>query len=695
MAAKKQKSRKKTSADLESVRGQGGELHQQRSEGTVLSTNDGIAIADNQNSLAIRPGGPTLLEDFVLQEKISHFDRERIPERVVHARGTTAHGYFELTDSLAEFTTARVLTVVGARTPVLARLSTVVGASGSADTVRDTRGFSVKFYTDQGNWDLVGNNIPVFFIQDAMKFPDLVHSVKREPDRGFPSASSAHDTFWDFISLTPEATHHLLWVMSDRGIPRSLRTMEGFGVHTFQLVNANGDATFVKYHWRPHHGVAALTWDEAVTLAGADPDFHRRDLWESIERGDQPGWDLGVQLFTAEDAERFAFDPLDPTKLITEEDVPVRIVGRMVLDLNVENVFAENELAAFSPMRILPGMDFSADPLLQGRLFSYLDAQLHRLGGSNFQQLAVNAPRCPVANYQRDGFFQGRPQGGRVGYEPNSLDEAGPRETPGGFASAGVNSEGSKARWRPATFADHYSQARQFYRSQAPFEQSHIVDAIVFELGKVETPSIRHRMVANLRQVDESLATRVAAGIGLAEPPEASPTAVPVRDLPLSPALRYASKAEPTLRARSVGILVAKGTDLATVERASASAAAAGATVKIVSPTIEGVTAEDGTHLAADCQLSGTTSAVFDAIAIVLSAESAETLCTEHAALDFARHAFAHLKGIGVDEGGRRLLHAAGIRADEWVVDLTDPDHFLTVAAERHPEREPSVRNLP
>src|SRR6188768_522613 len=462
--------------------GAGGE-RQDQAGGThpQLTTAQGIPVPDNQNSLRPVPRGPTLLEDFILREKITHFDHERIPERIVHARGSAAHGYFELTKSLSKYTTARLLTEKGVRTPVFTRFSTVAGGAGSVDTPRDVRGFAVKLYTEEGNFDLVGNNIPVFFIQDAMKFPDLVHSVKMEPDRAYPQAGSAHDTFWDFISLTPEAMHMIMWAMSDRTIPRSLRMMEGFGIHSFRLLNAKGKSTFVKFHWRPKLGLQSTVWDEAVKLAGADPDFHRRDLFEAIQAGNFPEWELGVQLFTEAQAAKFPFDHLDSTKLIPEELIPLKIIGRMVLDRWPDNFFAETEQVAFCPSHLVPGIDFSNDPLLQGRLFSYLDTQLSRLGSPNFHQLPINAPKCPFANQQRDGHMSMQQPTGRVSYEPSSLADDSARETPRGFRSCAAPEQGDRGRVRPSSFADHYSQARLFYRSQTTHEQAHIASALVFE----------------------------------------------------------------------------------------------------------------------------------------------------------------------------------------------------------------------
>ncbi len=506
--------------------GAGGETHQ-TSTGTEnrLTTQQGTPVADDQNTLRAGERGPSLLEDFHFREKIFHFDHERIPERVVHARGFGAHGFFEPYESLSDLTRADLFQRPGERTPVFVRFSTVAGNKGSFDLARDVRGFAVKFYTQEGNWDLVGNNIPVFFIQDAIKFPDIVHAVKQAPDRGFPQAQSAHDNFWDFISLMPEATHMVMWTMSDRAIPRSFRFMEGFGVHTFRLVNAAGESTFVKFHWKPKLGMQSVVWNEAVKINGADPDFHRRDLWDAINAGDFPEWELGLQLFDDEFADSFDFDVLDATKIIPEELVPVRRVGRLVLDRTVDNFFAETEQVAFCTQNIVPGIDFTNDPLLQGRNFSYLDTQLKRLGGPNFTHLPVNAPKCPVAHFQQDGHMAMQNPVGRVNYEPNSWsgDGAGPREDPiGGFHSFEEPIDGTKARVRSEKFADHYSQARQFYVSQTPVEQAHIVDAFVFELSKCEQPGIRARMVANLRNVDDDFAQRVADGLRLDPLPEPS-----------------------------------------------------------------------------------------------------------------------------------------------------------------------------
>jgi catalase len=677
-------------------RGNAGEVHQQAGGAhPALTTNQGVPLSDNQNSLRAFERGPTLLEDFMLREKITHFDHERIPERIVHARGSAAHGVFELTRSLARYTTAKVLAETGTSVPVFCRFSTVAGGAGSVDTPRDVRGFAVKFYTAEGNWDLVGNNIPVFFIQDAMKFPDLVHSVKMEPDRAFPQAGSAHDTFWDFVSLTPEAFHMIMWAMSDRTIPRYLRTMEGFGVHSFRLVNAKGDSTFVKFHWRPVLGIQSTVWDEAVKLQAADNDFHRRDLFESIEAGNFPQWDLAVQLFTQEQADGFPFDHLDPTKLIPEETIPLTVIGRMTLDRWSDNFFAETEQVAFCPSHVVPGIDFSDDPLLQGRLFSYLDTQLKRLGGPNFHQIPINAPKCPFANLQRDGHMQMAVPKGRVNYEPSSLQADSPRASAAGFRSfAQPADSGAKGRIRAASFADHYSQPRLFFRSQNALEQAHIASALVFELSKVGTPHVREAIVGHLRNIDSGLAQRVADGLGMdALPPAPTPASKPF-DMPPSPALRIIDRMKDTLEGRCVGILVDDGSDAATVRALRKAIEQAGARVKIVAPKLGGAGLSDRRKLAADGQLAGTPSTVFDAVALVLSDEAGKKLSKEAAAVDFVRDAFGHLKAIAADGGAQALLRAAGIGRDAGVVDASDAKAFVKAAKTRQWDREPKLRTL-
>jgi catalase len=688
--------RKPDSTDSTGSRGEGDELHQVvGGKHPPMTTNQGTPVSDNQNSLRAGARGPTLLEDFILREKITHFDHERIPERIVHARGSAAHGFFELTKSLKQYTTAKILTETGKRTPLFTRFSTVAGGAGSVDTPRDVRGFAVKVYTDEGNWDLVGNNIPVFFIQDAIKFPDLIHAVKMEPDRGFPQAGSAHDTFWDFISLTPEAMHMIMWAMSDRAIPRSLRMMEGFGIHSFRLLDANGNSTFVKFHWRPKLGLQSTVWDEAVKLQAADNDFHRRDLFEAITAGNFPEWDLAVQLFTQDQADAFPFDHLDATKLIPEELVPLKVIGRMVLDRWPDNFFAETEQVAFCPSHLVPGIDFSDDPLLQGRLFSYLDTQLSRLGSPNFHQLPINAPKCPFANQQRDGHMQMQVPTGRVSYEPSSLDPKSARETPRGFRSAATtDGEGEKTRIRAESFADHYSQARQFFRSQTTPEQAHIASALVFELSKVGTAHVREAIVGHLRHVDADLAKRVAAGLGMEALPPAPAALVKPKDMPLSPALQIIGKMKDTLEGRCVGILIADGSDAATINGLRKAVEDAGATVKIVAPKIGGAKLSGGKRQAADGQLAGTPSMVFDAIALVLSETGGKRLAQEAAAVDFVRDAFGHLKAIAADAGAQTVLKAAGISKDAGVVEASDRNGFIAAAKTRQWARETKVRTL-
>ncbi len=666
-------------------RGAGDELHQVASDGQpVLTTNQGAPISDDHNSLKGGPRGPVLLEDFILREKIFHFDHERIPERVVHARGLAAHGYFELTDSLSDLTTALVLGEVGERTPVFARFSTVAGNRGSADLARDVRGFAVKFYTKQGNWDLVGNNIPVFFIQDAIKFPDLAHAVKEEPDRGFPQAQSAHDTFWDWIACTPEAMHMVMWQMSDRTIPRSVRFMQGFGVHSFRLVNDEGQSTFVKFHWTPELNMQSVVWDEAVKINGADPDYHRRDLYTSIRDGEHPSWTLGVQLFTEEDAEAFDFDHLDATKIIPEEVVPLRTIGRMVLDRNPANVFAETEQVAFCTQNLVPGIDFSDDPLLHGRNFSYLDTQLSRLGSTNFHQIPINAPKCPFGNMQRDGHMQMHPQATRVAYTPSLIDPSGPREHPSGFRSFPAPVEGAKVRERSATFADHYSQARQFFMSQTEPEQDHIVAALVFELSKVEMPVVRAAMLGHLVNIDQELGERVANGLGHDAPIVPAEAAVATRtDLEPSPKLSILANGPPTMVGRLVGILVTDGASSEIIGSLIEAATAAEASVKIIAPKLGGVTLDDGSKLKGDFQLAGGPSVLFDTLAIVASEDGVDTLLGEAAAVAWVHDAFAHLKVIAHSSEVADLLDVAGVETDEGIVPLAgaqDAAAFIDVA---------------
>jgi catalase len=685
--------------------GNGGETHQTtRSADQTLTTNQGIPVSDNQNSLKSGARGPSLLEDFVLREKITHFDHERIPERIVHARGSGAHGYFQPTKSLARLTKAAFLQSPATKTEVFVRFSTVAGGAGSGDMPRDVRGFAVKFYTEEGNFDLVGNNIPVFFIQDAIKFPDLIHSVKMEPDRGYPQAASAHDTFWDFASLMPESMHMLTWVMSDRAIPRSLRMIEGFGIHTFRLVNKKGDSTFVKFHWRPAAGAVSVVWDEAVKINGADPDFHRRDLFEAIAKGDFPEFEFCIQSFDQKTADGFDFDILDATKLIPEEIVPLEVIGRMVLDRNVDNFFAETEQAAFHPGNIVPGIDFTNDPLLQGRLFSYTDTQLLRLGGPNFHELEINRPRCPMRNFQRDGLKRQIVPTGRVAYEPNSLDPAGPRENPAlgyqTFAKQRAEDEqGDKQRTRPESFADHYSQARLFFRSMSEPEQRHIVSAFAFELGKVETIAIRTRMLGHLMIIDKKLGSGVETALGMEGQADAIKPAVAPIDMDPSPALSLIKKAKPTLMGRKVAVLVTDGVDESVVRSLRAAVEKAGAALAVVAPKIGGVKTAKGGKLPADHALSSAPSVLFDAVALLPSAAGAALLAKEAAAIDWLRDAFGHLKVIGHVASAAPILAKAAVapQADEGVVDLgrSGGVNAFIAAAKQHRvwKREPKLRS--
>lgn len=688
-------------AAVKTVAGKGGETHQQASAADGrdrLTTNQGTAIADNQNSLKIGARGPTLLEDFILREKITHFDHERIPERIVHARGSGAHGYFQVYKDQSAITKAAFLSNPREKTKVFVRFSTVAGGAGSPDTVRDVRGFAVKFYTSEGNFDLVGNNIPVFFIQDAMKFPDLVHSVKMEPDRAFPQAASAHDTFWDFVSLMPESTHMLMWAMSDRGIPRSYRMMEGFGVHTFRFINAKGKSTFVKFHWRPTIGAVSLIWDEAVKLAGADYDFHRRDLWNAIDTGDFPEFELGIQAFDEKTADALGFDVLDPTKLIPEEMIPVQMIGKLVLDRNPDNFFAETEQVAFHPGHVVPGIDFSNDPLLQGRLFSYLDTQLSRLGGSNFHELPINRPVCPMRNFQRDGIHRMDVPRGRVAYEPNSLAPDSPREHPtAGFSSFPESVNNDKLRARPESFADHYGHARLFWLSMTKPEQTHIVSAFAFELAKVETIAIRRRMLGRLKLVHDDLCNGVEAALGMEGQAETLIPAVPAKTMKPSKALSLIAKAPPTIKGRKIGVLLTDGGDAALLAAVQKTAQAEGAVVEIVAPKIGGAKLSDGSKVPANHTISGGPSVLFDAVVLLLSADGVKALVREAGAVAWVHDAFSHLKVIGHVAAAKPLMDKAGVEPDDGIVALEGKGgtKAFVAAASQHRiwAREPKLRS--
>lgn len=675
-------------ADQDVMISTGGEVHQTaRGETPVLTTQQGIPIADDQNSLKIGSRGPTALEDFHFREKLFHFDHERIPERVVHARGFGAHGYFENYESLSDVTKADLFQRPKEKTPVFVRFSTVAGNKGSPDLARDVRGFAVKLYTKEGNWDIVGNNIPVFFIQDAIKFPDIIHAAKQEPDRGFPQAQTAHDNFWDFISLTPESMHMVMWIMSDRTIPRSFRFMEGFGVHTFRFVNAKGKSTFVKFHWKPRLGLQSVVWNEAVKINGADPDFHRRDLWNAIQMGDYPEWELGLQLFDDNFADRFDFDVLDATKIIPEEQVPVKLVGRLVLDRCVENFFAETEQVAFCTQNIVPGIDFTNDPLLQGRNFSYLDTQLKRLGSPNFTHIPINAPKCPFHVFQQDGHMAMMNPKGRINYEPNSWNGqgGGPRESPEkGFQSYSAEEDGEKVRIRSETFADHYSQARQFYISQTETEQNHIAEALTFELSKVERLEIRTRMVSHLLNIHPKLVKDVADGLRLKEMPKAADAAKPTReDLKKSPALSIVLNGPQSFKGRKIGALVTDGVDIAILKSLQSALKKEGAMIEIVAPKIGGVKASDGSWIEAAQRIDGGPSVLYDAVALLPSKDGATALANNAAARDFVADAFSHRKFIGYVDAATPLFAKAGVsdNHDEGVIALkkpTDCSAFIT-----------------
>lgn len=646
--------------------GHGGETHQQATgKVSTLTTQQGGPIADDQNSLKAGARGPTLMEDHILREKLFHFDHERIPERVVHARGFGAHGYFETTDTLEDITCADIFQRKGERTPAFVRFSTVAGNKGSADLARDVRGFAVKLYTKEGNWDIVGNNIPVFFIQDAIKFPDLIHAAKQEPDRGFPQAQTAHDNFWDFASLMPESMHMLMWAMSDRAIPRSFRFMEGFGVHTFRLVNKEGKSQFVKFHWKPKQGLQSVLWDEALKINGADPDFHRRDLWSAIQRGDYPEWHLGMQIFDEAFAEQFEFDVLDPTKIIPEEQVPVRIVGRLVLDRVVSNFFAETEQVAFCTQNIVKGIDHSNDPLLQGRNFSYLDTQLKRLGGPNFTQLPINAPKCPMHHFQQDGHMAMSNPTGRANYEPNSWgeEEGGPRECPvKGFESYPEDVAGPKTRVRSETFADHYSQARQFYISQTDIEQQHIINAFSFELSKVKTPAIRKRMVSHLLNIDQQLAENVAQKLGIDPLPEPADAAMPTRDdLPVSDRVSILKNRLISFKGRKMGVLLTNGFNEEIFQHLEAMLKGEGAIYEVVAPHSGEVMSNKGNTVTVDEKIDGGPSVLFDAVVILPSTEGVQKLMEIPNAMTFVSDAYNHMKFIGYVDEAMPLLEKAGL----------------------------------
>ncbi len=692
--------RANTNAKLDSL-----EEFRSDATGQALRTNQGVKIADNQNTLKAGPRGPSLLEDFIMREKITHFDHERIPERIVHARGTGAHGFFQTYENHAALTKAGFLQDPGKKTPVFVRFSTVQGPRGSGDTVRDVRGFAVKFFTDEGNFDLVGNNMPVFFIQDAIKFPDFVHAVKPEPHNEIPTGGSAHDTFWDFVSLVPESAHMVIWAMSDRAIPKSLRSMQGFGVHTFRLINAEGKSRFVKFHWRPTAGTCSLVWDEAQKLAGKDTDYHRRDLWEAIEMGDYPEWELGVQIVEEENEHDFDFDILDPTKIIPEEIVPITPLGKMTLNRNPDNFFAETEQVAFCPGHIVPGIDFSNDPLLQGRLFSYTDTQISRLGGPNFHELPINRPVAPFHNGQRDAQHRTTIDKGRASYEPNSIDGGWPKETPpaaqdGGFESYPERIDAAKIRQRSESFSDHFSQARLFFNSMSDHEKEHIIAAYSFELGKVEREFIRAREVNEiLANIDLTLAKRVAENLGLPAPAKGT---VEVRKTSLeqSPALSQANLLPGNIKTRKVAILTANGVDAAAIDAMKKALEAEGAHAKLLGPTSAPVKTADGKALPVDASMEGMPSIAFDAVFVPGGAASITALSGDGVALHYLLEAYKHLKAIALHGEAKQLQDLLKLDADAGLLQgadvgaLTKP-FFAAIGEHRVWAREPKAKAIP
>lgn len=676
-----------------------------------MTTNVGQPISTDQNSLRAGARGPALLEDFVMREKIQHFDQERIPERIVHARGAAAHGYFELYESLSDLTTAKVLTDTSLRTPVFVRFSTVAGSRGSADTARDVRGFAVKFYTPEGNWDIVGNNIPVFFIQDAIKFPDLIHAAKPEPHNEIPQAQTAHDTFWDFISLTPESMHMIMWIMSDRAIPRAFNFMEGFGVHTFRLVNAQGKSTFVKFHWKPVLGMHSLVWDEAQKIAGKDPDFHRRSMWEAINDGNYYEYELAIQTLAQEDEQKFDFDILDATKIWPEELIPIRKIGKMTLNRNPDNYFAETEQVAFNVTNIPPGIDLSDDPLLQGRTFSYLDTQLSRLGSPNFTELPINRPVQTVSNNQRDAHMRYTINKGRVSYAPASLDDHDPDEVnppAPGFVSYQEQVSGPKVRVRSESFGDHYGQARLFWNSMSPIEKEHLAKALQFELSHVETRKVRQRMIGHLEQINGKLAIQTAAALGELDmvsgehvkPSGTSDSVVEMQALAdaispttasggvqVSDALSMEKNLIADPKGRKAAILVDAEVQYEPVAELIASLKQAGVKGEIIAPHLGGIQAVGG-DLEATKTYAGSSSVLYDAV-FAPAGDSILRLLQNGDARAFIAEAYKHAKAIGAAGNGAELLTVAlppdaGDPAALPGVSLDNTEAFIGAIAKRH-----------
>ncbi len=664
-------------------------------EDRYLSTNHGVRVNHTDDSLKAGKRGPTLMEDFHFREKMTHFDHERIPERVVHARGSAAHGYFQVYEPLTDLTRASVFQKPMVKTPVFVRFSTVVGFRGSADTVRDVRGFATKFYTDEGNWDLVANNMPVFFIQDGIKFPDLVHAIKPEPHHEMPQASAAHENFWDFVSLMPESAHMIMWVLSDRALPRSYRMMEGFGVHTFRFINAAGKSCFIKFHWRPKLGTHSLVWDESQKIAGKDPDFNRRDLWEAIEMGDYPEFELGIQVVEEKHEHKFDFDLLDPTKIIPEDDVPVRIVGKMTLNRNPDNFFAETEQVAFHPGHVVPGIDFTNDPLLQGRLFSYIDTQLNRFTSANFNEIPINRPLAEVHNNQRDGFMRQTVNRGKVNYSPNSLGGGCPMTAPenmGGYVHHSEQVDGRKIRERSDSFKDHFSQATMFWNSLTPDEQDRLVEAGHFELGKVESKEVRQRLIDEFfNRIDHDLAVRIARGIGIA-PPSSFAGKKHKKKAP-EVSVKHRGRFD-SIQSRRIAILLADGFDADQFMKVKNILVHRGAHAKVVSKFKGMVKGSDGEQVEVDKSHVTTSSVLFDAVLVPGGEASIDAQKMQGEALHFISEAFKHGKPIGATGEGVQLLAAAFVPGvdlskrkladDKGVVTLHDASKGLDGFAEKY-----------
>lgn len=687
-------------------------------EGKPLTTRQGLKVNDTNNSLKAGPRGSTLLEDFLLREKITSFDHERIPERIVHARGSGAHGYFKLYDSIGDYSKAGIFTDTGRKTPVFARFSTVAGSKGSTDLARDVRGFAVKFYTQEGTWDLIGNNMPIFFIQDAMKFPDLVHAVKPEPNKEIPQAASAHDTFYDFVSLTPETLHNQIWLMSDRGIPRSFRMMEGFGIHSYRLVNEDGEAHFVKFHWKPVLGIHSVTWDEAVKISGADSDFHRRDLWDAIESGQYPEWELGLQIIPEADEHKYDFDLLDATKLVPEEMVPVKIIGKMTLNRNPENFFAETEQVAFLPGNIVPGIDFSNDPLLQGRIFSYRDTQLSRLGSPNFHQIPINKPLTETHHNQRDGHMQMNVPKGQTAYFPNTLGGGCPhlsKIAEGAFSSYEERIDAKKIRTRSESFVDFFSQPALFYRSLADWEKSHVVDAYSFELGKCNHEHIQKRMLWLVAQIDEHLADKVAKNLGLKVPDDIERPinqAIGADDnvadfqpgpkknyLDESPALSQANTKFETIATRQIAVLAGDGFNMDTFKPMKAALEQGNAVVKIVAPHGGTITCDTDMEHKVAASIDTTESVLYDAVYIPGGESSIDALLENPKFLKFINEALKHCKAIAADSDAKRLLdktYVNDFKDDAAICIDSDPEDFVkAIAQHRNWERMEEANKIP